>query len=97
MKIVLIVEGVFPEKKGGLERWYKYLSIAFTKQGHSVTYINFSNVDGVRDGVHYKSIQNNVLVAEKIVYRSSLLRSPHSSHIPHMMTTFAIVDGHVIT
>jgi glycosyltransferase involved in cell wall biosynthesis len=60
MKIVLIVEGVFPEKKGGLERWYKYLAIAFAKQGHSVTYINFSNVDGVRDGVHYKSIQNNV-------------------------------------
>ena len=60
MKIVLVVEGVFPEKKGGLERWYKYLSMAFTKQGHNVTYINFSNVDGARDGVHYKSIQNNV-------------------------------------
>ena len=60
LKIVLIVEGVFPEKKGGLERWYKYLSIAFAKHGHNVTYINFSNVDGERDGVLYKSIQNKV-------------------------------------
>jgi glycosyltransferase involved in cell wall biosynthesis len=58
MNIILIVEGVFPEKKGGLERWYKYISKAFVDQGHQVTYINFSQVNEIRDGVQYRSVQN---------------------------------------
>ena len=58
MKIALILEAVFPENKGGLERWYFKLSRLFVAAGHQVDYLNNSLVDEFRDGVQYKKLTN---------------------------------------
>ena len=56
MKCILLCEAVFPENKGGVERWFKKLSGELAIRGHDVTYLNALGVDEVRDGVTYKSI-----------------------------------------
>lgn len=56
MKVALVVEGVFPEKKGGLERWYLHLSKQLRIDGFDVTYFNSSKVNEVRNGVKHTSV-----------------------------------------
>ena len=56
MKIAIICEAVFPENKGGLERWMVWLASSLFNKGYLVFYINSSGVNEVRDGVVYKSI-----------------------------------------
>lgn len=58
MKIAIICEAVFPENKGGLERWIVWLASSLSHKGHLVFYLNASGVNEVRDGVVYKSITN---------------------------------------
>ena len=58
MKIAIICEAVFPENKGGLERWMVWLASSLSHKGHLVFYLNASGVNEVRDGVVYKSITN---------------------------------------
>ena len=58
MKIAIICEAVFPENKGGLERWMVWLASSLSHKGHPVFYLNASGVNEVRDGVVYKSITN---------------------------------------
>ena len=58
MKIAIICEAVFPENKGGLERWMVWLASSLFNKGYLVFYINSSGVNEVRDGVVYKSITN---------------------------------------
>ena len=53
MKILLICEAVFPENKGGLERWMSWLGNELNRRGHEVSYLNASGVDANRDGVIY--------------------------------------------
>jgi len=58
MKIAIICEAVFPENKGGLERWMVWLASNLSRKGNIVFYFNASGVNEVREGVLYKSITN---------------------------------------
>jgi glycosyltransferase involved in cell wall biosynthesis len=58
MKILLICEAVFPENKGGLERWMSWLGKQLSDRGYEVTYINASGVVGVRNGVAYFAVES---------------------------------------
>ena len=58
MKIAIVCEAVFPESKGGLERWMVWLASNLFRKGHTVFYFNASGVNEVREGVVYKSITN---------------------------------------
>jgi glycosyltransferase involved in cell wall biosynthesis len=60
MKILLICEAVFPENKGGLERWMAWLGKQLTNRGYEVTYINASDIVGVRDGVEYLAVKSGI-------------------------------------
>ena len=53
MKILLICEAVFPENKGGIERWFQGLGRDFHSRGHEITYFNSSSVNETRDGIRY--------------------------------------------
>jgi glycosyltransferase involved in cell wall biosynthesis len=55
LKILLICEAVFPENKGGIERWFQTLGGEFLRKGHEVTHYNASNINGLRGGIFYKS------------------------------------------
>ena len=56
MKIIFLCEAVFPENKGGVERWFSKLSRELALRGHDVHYLNAAGVNGDRNGVHYRSI-----------------------------------------
>ena len=56
MKLVFLCEAVFPENKGGVERWFKKLSRELANRGHDVTYLNASGVNEIRHGVTYRLI-----------------------------------------
>ncbi len=58
MRILLICEAVFPENKGGLERWMVWLASNLHRKGNTIFYFNASGVNEVREGVIYKSITN---------------------------------------
>ena len=53
MKILLICEAVFPENKGGLERWMSWLGNELNRRGHEVSYLNALGIEANRDGVSY--------------------------------------------
>ena len=53
---MFLCEAVFPENKGGVERWFSRLTRELTSRGHDITYLNAAGVDGERLGVSYKSI-----------------------------------------
>ena len=59
MKILLICEAVFPENKGGLERWMTWLGKELSNRGNEVSYINASGVLGNRDGVEYFPVERS--------------------------------------
>jgi len=56
MNIILICESVFPENKGGLERWVGWLGKELYRYGHDVTYLNSMNINEIRAGVRYESV-----------------------------------------
>jgi glycosyltransferase involved in cell wall biosynthesis len=56
MKIVLVCEAVFPENKGGLERWMLWLANQFRLRGYQVTYINAAGVNEFRNGIKFISV-----------------------------------------
>lgn len=56
MKFYFLCEAVFPENKGGVERWFKSITTELANRGHEVIYLNASGVNEFRDGVTYKSI-----------------------------------------
>lgn len=55
MRLLFICEAVFPEYKGGLERWFQILTRCISKE-NEVIYLNSSGINEVRDGVKYISI-----------------------------------------
>ena len=59
MKIAIILEAVFPENKGGLERWYGILSNYLADAGHDVIYLNSRNINEIRNNVTYESLSAN--------------------------------------
>jgi glycosyltransferase involved in cell wall biosynthesis len=60
VKVVFLCEAVFPENKGGVERWFGQLSRELSNRGHEVLYLNASGVNGNRSGVEYLSITRRV-------------------------------------
>jgi len=58
MKIILVCEAVFPENKGGLERWMHWLGKSLSNCGYDVTYFNSKLITETRENVKYKSITN---------------------------------------
>lgn len=56
MKIIVVCEAVFPENKGGLERWIVWLSKSLNNYGHEVMYFNSKCINETRDGVSYVSL-----------------------------------------
>jgi glycosyltransferase involved in cell wall biosynthesis len=58
MKIAVVLEAVFPDNKGGLERWYFHLASELSKHVDEVHYLNSAGVDGVRGKVTYSNITN---------------------------------------
>lgn len=58
MKIAVVLEAVFPENKGGLDRWYFKLASELSKHGDEVHYLNSAGVDDVRGKVTYFNITN---------------------------------------
>lgn len=59
MKILMVCEAVFPENKGGIERWFQQLGQDFHAAGHSVTHYNAANVNEERNGIRYVCSENN--------------------------------------
>ena len=59
MKILLICEAVFPENKGGLEKWMTWLGKQLSDRGYEVSYINNSGVLGIREGVAYFPVESS--------------------------------------
>lgn len=55
MKIILICESVFPENKGGLERWITWYAEKLANLSFEVEYINASGINEIRQGVKYTS------------------------------------------
>lgn len=58
MKILLVCEAVFPENKGGLERWMVWLAENLSKLNFEVEYINASGVNETREKVKYTSVKS---------------------------------------
>lgn len=58
-KIVFVYEAVFPESKGGIERWFKTLSEALAQKNFEVIYLNSQEIHGYRNGVKYISLQGS--------------------------------------
>ena len=56
MRVLLVCEAVFPENKGGIERWFQTLGKEFCESQNSVTYFNSSAVNETRDGIKYVSV-----------------------------------------
>ena len=55
INILIVCEAVFPESKGGLERWLATLSKELTKKNFNITYFNRQNINLNRNGVKYIS------------------------------------------
>ena len=70
MKILLICEAVFPENKGGIERWFQVLGREFQTKGHEITYFNSSSINESRNGIRYLAGS-----AEKWSYKKGGVRS----------------------
>lgn len=58
MKILLICEAVFPENKGGLERWMTWFASELANRGNEVTYLNASGVHEIRNKVLYMPVSD---------------------------------------
>lgn len=58
MKILLICEAVFPENKGGLERWMTWFASELAKRGNEVTYLNATGVHEIRNKVSYMPVSD---------------------------------------
>jgi glycosyltransferase involved in cell wall biosynthesis len=59
MKIFIACEAVFPENKGGLERWISSLALHLHSLGNDVTYLNSAGVNANRKGVEYHSLSSH--------------------------------------
>ena len=59
MRLIFICEAVFPENKGGVERWFHALTRHIASQGDAVIYLNATGINEVRDGVTHVSLTAN--------------------------------------
>lgn len=53
MKILVVCEAVFPENKGGLERWMTWFASELAMRGNEVTYLNAAGIHEVRNRITY--------------------------------------------
>ena len=81
MKIAIVFESVFPEYKGGIERWYMKLSRGLTEKGHSVVYLNASGINEFRDGIEFICLTKNPWAYKKGGIRSKRQAISYSSAV----------------
>jgi glycosyltransferase involved in cell wall biosynthesis len=70
MRVLLVCEAVFPENKGGIERWFQTLGKEFCESKNSVTYFNSTAINEIRDEIKYVSV-----IEETWSYRKGGVRS----------------------
>ena len=58
MRILLVCEAVFPENKGGIERWFQTLGTEFYKLTNQVSHFNSAEVNETRGGIEYICVNN---------------------------------------
>ena len=51
MRVLLVCEAVFPDNKGGIERWFQTLGTEFHKLDNHVTHFNSAEVNETRGGI----------------------------------------------
>ncbi|CAN2223776.1 RfaG Glycosyltransferase [Candidatus Nanopelagicaceae bacterium] len=56
VKVAIVYETVFPEFKGGVERWFQYVSSELETKGFEVTYLNTNEITELRDNVNFVDI-----------------------------------------
>ena len=59
MKVAVILEAVFPENKGGLERWYSHLSHEIAKNVETVDYLNSTGINREKENLRYINVTNH--------------------------------------
>ena len=70
MRILLVCEAVFPENKGGIERWFQTLGREFIEANNSVVHFNSAGVNETRGGIEYISVNKNAWSYRKGGFRS---------------------------
>lgn len=58
MRVLLVCEAVFPDNKGGIERWFQTLGTEFHKLDNHVTHFNSAEVNETRGGIEYICLNN---------------------------------------
>jgi glycosyltransferase involved in cell wall biosynthesis len=59
LKVAVVLEAVFPENKGGLERWYFYLGHEIAKNVETVHYLNSAGINREKENLRYINITNH--------------------------------------
>ena len=59
MRILLVCEAVFPENKGGIERWFQTLGREFNEADNSVVHFNSAEVNETRGSIEYICVNKN--------------------------------------
>lgn len=74
MKVAVVLEAVFPENKGGLERWFSQLSSEISRNVESVHYLNSAGINRVHGNLRYVNI-----TSRKWSYLDGGIRSIHQA------------------
>ena len=56
IKVAIVYETVFPEFKGGVERWFQYVASELESKGFNVYYLNTNDITGLRDNINFVDI-----------------------------------------
>ncbi len=56
IKVAIVYETVFPEFKGGVERWFQYLASELVPEGFDVFYLNTNEVAEIREKVTFVDV-----------------------------------------
>jgi glycosyltransferase involved in cell wall biosynthesis len=59
IKVAIVYETVFPEFKGGVERWFQYVASELESKGIDIYYLNTNEVTETRNNINFVDIGNN--------------------------------------
>ena len=58
VKVAIVYETVFPEFKGGVERWFQYVATELETKGFEVSYLNTNGMTEIRGNINFVDIGN---------------------------------------
>lgn len=58
IKVAIVYETVFPEFKGGVERWFQYIASELESKGFDIYYLNTNDVTESRNNINFIDIGN---------------------------------------